>query len=117
MLTVELQNLVFQAHHGVYHEEKKVMNQFEVNLLVRYEEGATDFSSVKDVVSYVHLYDIVKEKIQVPVFLLEKICQSIILEISGQYPYVKEISISIYKLRAPIQNFVGKAGVTMQKFF
>ena len=117
MLTIELQNLLFHAHHGVYAEEKKVMNQFEVNLSVRYEEGDADFATVKDVVSYVHLYDIVKQKIQVPVYLLEKICQGIILEIREHYPYIKEVRISIYKLTPPIEHFIGKADVTMQTFF
>jgi dihydroneopterin aldolase len=52
-----------------------------------------------------------------PVFLLEKICQGIILSIKHQHPAVSEITISIFKLQAPIEHFVGRVGVTMRRSF
>jgi len=48
---------------------------------------------------------------------LEKICQGIILNIKHQHPSVSEIKISIFKLQAPIEHFVGKVGVTMHRSF
>ena len=117
MVTVQLHNLIMHGHHGVYKEERELMNTFEVNLDVRYDDKKTDFDKLEDTISYVDLYDIVKQKIQVPVFLLEKICQGIIRKIKHQYPSVKEVSISIYKVYAPIENFEGKVGVTMRKKF
>ena len=117
MITVELHNLILHGYHGIFEEEKKVMNTFEVNLTVRYDEKKSDFNRLEDTISYVDLYDIVKQKIQVPAFLLEKICQGIIRKIKHQYPVVREIVISIYKMQAPIENFQGKVGVTMRKKF
>src|SRR4029077_16366598 len=98
MVTVELQNLILHGYHGVFQEEKKVMNTFEVSLSVKYDEKRSDFNSLEDTISYVDLYEIVKQKIQVPAFLLEKICQGIIRKIKQQYPSVKEVNISIYKM-------------------
>jgi dihydroneopterin aldolase len=117
MLTIELQNLVFHAHHGIYEEERSVMNTFEASLRVSFQEQESAFESTEDTISYVNLYAIVKQKMLNPVFLLEKICQDIILKIKAEYPAVCEISISIYKLRAPIENFIGRAGVTMHRVF
>ena len=117
MLTIELQNLIFHAQHGIYAEERKVMNTFEVNLSVSFPETESAFESTEDTISYVNLYAIVKQKVLNPVFLLEKICQDIILMIKFHYPAVYEIRISIYKLQAPIENFIGKAGVTMHRMF
>jgi dihydroneopterin aldolase len=117
LLTIELQNLIFHAQHGLYEEERKVRNTFEVNLSVSFPEKETGYESTEDTISYVNLYAIVKQKIQNPVFLLEKICQDIILKIKNQYPAVTEIRISIYKLQAPIESFIGKAGVTMHRIF
>ena len=93
------------------------MNTFEVNLDVTYNEKKAEFERIEDTISYVDLYEIVKQKIQVPVFLLEKICQEIILKIKHQYPFVARISVSIYKMQAPIENFQGKVGVTMRRKF
>jgi dihydroneopterin aldolase len=117
MITIELQNLIFFEHHGIYEEERKVMNSFEVSLQVSYMETAQVFERIADTISYVNLFRIVQEKMKEPVFILEKICQGIILNIKHQYPVVSEIKISIFKLQAPIEHFVGRVGVTMQRSF
>jgi len=117
MITIKLNQLIFHGYHGLHEEEKKVMNTFEVNLSVKYDEKKSDFNNIEDTISYVDLYEIVKQKIQVPVLLLEKICQGIIRKIKHQYPFVREVNISIYKLQAPIENFQGKVGVSMRKKF
>ena len=93
------------------------MNSFEVNLQVSYLETIPVFERISDTISYVNLFKIVQEKMKEPVFILEKICQGIILNIKHQYPAVSDISISIYKLQAPIEHFVGRVGVTMQRSF
>jgi dihydroneopterin aldolase len=49
--------------------------------------------------------------------LLEKIADEIIGKIKAQYPFIREVIISIYKLQAPIGNFQGKAGMTLHKKF
>jgi len=117
MITIELQRLIFYEHHGIYEEERKVMNTFEVNLQVSYEENIPVFERIADTISYVNLFRIVQEKMKEPVFLLEKICLGIILNIKHQYPAVSDIRISIYKLQAPIDHFIGKVGVTMHRSF
>jgi 7,8-dihydroneopterin aldolase/epimerase/oxygenase len=117
MITIELQHLIFYEHHGIYEEERRVMNSFEVSLYVSYNETNPVFEKISDTISYVNLFKIVQEKMKEPVFLLEKICQGIILSIKHQYPAVSEVRISIYKLQAPIEHFVGKVGVTMQRSF
>jgi dihydroneopterin aldolase len=117
MVTIELQNLIFYVHHGIYEEERRVMNSFEVNLSVSYPEINPVYERISDTISYVNLFKIVQEKMKDPVFLLEKICQGIILNIKHQYPAVSEIRISVFKLQAPIEHFIGKVGVTMHRSF
>jgi|SRR6516162_3097837 dihydroneopterin aldolase len=117
MVTIELHNLIMHGHHGIHEEEQEVMNTFEVNLDVKYDEKKSGFERIEDTISYVDLYEIVRQKIQVPGPLLEKICQGIIRKIRHQYPMVREISISIHKLQAPIENFQGKVGVSMRRKF
>ena len=117
MITVELRNVIMHGHHGIHPEEMEVMNTFEVNLDVSYEESETSFDQPGDTISYTSLYHIVQQKIRVPVFLLEKICLECIQKIKKQYPQVKAVQISIYKLQAPIEHFQGKVDVTMQRRF
>lgn len=117
MLTIQLHNLIFFAHHGIHEEEQLTANSFEVNLDVMFNEKGNTFESVDDTISYVSLYNIVKQGMQVITPLMEKICKEIISKIKTQYPFISEINISIRKLQVPIENFQGKAGVSMNTKF
>lgn len=115
MLTVHLHNLLFFAHHGVYEGETKVGSDYEVQLNVSYEEKKVKFDSLKNVLNYAELYEILRKRMAVPSPLLEEVAESIIRKIRHEYSFVKEISISIFKLQPPIENFQGKLGVTLHK--
>lgn len=117
MLTVRLHNLIFSGHHGVFKEELATGNTFEVDLDVIYDEQGHRPESLDTIVNYVILFGIVKKRMHQPSPLLEKIAEEIIRKILEQYPFIKEVVISIYKLQAPIGNFQGKAGITLQRKF
>ena len=117
MVTVHLHQLVMHAFHGLYEEEHKTGNNYEVNLDVSYKEKDHKFERIQDTVSYEDLFAIVKKRMQAPAELLEKVCEGIIRKIKHEYPQVREVSISIYKLHPPIENLQGKVGVSMRKTF
>jgi dihydroneopterin aldolase len=117
MVTVQLHKLIFSGRHGVFKEELATGNTFEVNLDVQYDETGHPFGGLDSIVNYVNLFDIVKERMHQPSPLLEKIAEEIIGKIVDYYPFVKEVTLSIYKLQAPIGNFQGKAGMTLNKKF
>ena len=117
MLTVHLNDLRFFAHHGAYDGEPAVGGEFEVQLLVKYEEKKIKFDNLKNILNYEELYHIVKKRMAMPTPLMEEIAESIIRKIRHEYSFVKEVSISIFKLQPPIENFQGKVGITLQKKF
>ncbi|MFT3827762.1 MAG: dihydroneopterin aldolase [Chitinophagaceae bacterium] len=117
MVVIELQNVQFQAYHGLYEGEEKTGGPYEVNAKVTYEETDTSFDDLRSTINYVEIFNIVKQRMQVPTPLLEKVAAGIIRKIRHSYPFVTEVSISIYKLEPPITGFQGKIGVTLyQKF-
>lgn len=117
MVVIELQQVKLQAFHGVYDGEEKTGSTYEVNVRVSYDEGDTTFDDLKNTINYVEILDIVKQRMQAPAGLLEKVADGIIQKIRHQYPFTKEVVISIYKLDAPVENFQGKIGVTLHKKF
>lgn len=117
MLTVHLEKSVFFAHHGLHDGENDTGNNFEVTLNVSYEEGRLHLNSLTGIISYEDLFHIVKKRMASPTPLLEELADSILRTIKHQFPMVKEISISIYKLTAPIEGLQGKVGITLQKKF
>lgn len=117
MITVRLHNLIFSGNHGVFKEELATGNTFEVHLDVSYDEQKRSFESLETIVNYVNLFGIIKQRMHQPSPLLEKIADEIIVRIKEQYPFISEATLSIYKLQAPIGNFQGKAGITLNKKF
>ena len=117
MISIELKDIRLHGSHGVYHGESKTGNLYQVDLCVKYEEGGANFHTLNDTISYVELYDILRQRMQFPTPLLEKLRIEIIGQIKHQYPFIAEAMISIYKLQAPIQNFEGKVGVSLHKIF
>lgn len=117
MLTVHLHQLVFHAFHGLYAGEEKTGNDFEVNLDVHYTVKKDKYDSLKHLISYEELFVIVQKRMALPSPLLEEVADSIIKKIHHQFGQVAKITISIYKLNAPIQQFKGKVGITLSRSF
>jgi dihydroneopterin aldolase len=117
MVVIELQQVRVQAFHGVYAGEKKTGSAYEVNVKVAYEEGDTTFDDLKNTIDYVEILEIVKQRMQESSGLLEKVANGIILAIKNRFPFATEITLSVYKLDAPVINFQGKIGVTLHKKF
>jgi dihydroneopterin aldolase len=117
MLTVHLHNLLFHSYHGLYAGEEQIGNNFEVNLDVTYDASKEDLDSLKYLINYEDLYKIVQKRMEVPTPLLEELANGIMHRIKHQYARVESIRISIFKLKAPIEHFQGKVGVSFfQKF-
>ncbi len=117
MVTVQLHNLIFSGHHGAIKEELTTGNTFEVHLDVMYDEKDRPFESLETIVNYVNLFSIIKQRMHQPSPLLEKIADEIIRKIKEVYPFIREMTLSIYKLQAPIGNFQGKAGISLNRKF
>lgn len=117
MLTVQLFDLNFHAFHGIYEGEPLIGNDFQVDLSVQYDESLIKMDDLRSMINYVDLYEIVRKRMAIRSNLLEEVAETIILKIRHKYSMVKEISISIFKLQAPIENFQGKVGITLKKQF
>jgi dihydroneopterin aldolase len=117
MVTIHLNKVIMHAHHGVYKEEEKIGSNYELNLAVKFDEDNSKFERINDTISYEDLFAIVKKKMMVPTPLLEKVCEGIIRKIRHEFSGIREISVSIFKLEPPMENFQGRVGVTMRKKF
>lgn len=114
MITVELKNIRLFGHHGLYPEERKAGNEFDINLSVGYASTADTVTELADTINYVRLYEIVKAGMQEPVDLLETLAMQIAEKIKQEYPQVNSIDLSISKLHPPVMQFVGNVAVRFQ---
>ena len=116
-ITVELSHLRFFAFHGLYEEEKKTGNEFEVSVKVAFKTPENIISKLHDTVNYVRLHAIVSEMMQHSEKLLETVAMKIAEKIHGEFLYASSAEIRIVKLHPPIINFTGNVAVTYKKEF
>ncbi len=111
LISVELKGLHFYAYHGLYAEEKKSGNEFQIDLSVSYAPASGTITGISDTVNYAKLYALLKSEMAKPRHLLETFVMELAEIIHASYPRVKKIEISISKLHVPIAKFIGTAGV------
>lgn len=116
-MNIELKGLRFFAEHGMYAEERKVGNQFEIDLTVSYKVPKHLITSIEDTVNYVEMYRIVEETFAGHKHLLETCAMQICDRLHEQFPSIREVHISIKKMNPPITNFTGSVGVSFSKEF
>ena len=111
---ISLRNVRFYSYHGVMEEETRLGNEFMVDLSVCTDVNKTiSTDNLECTISYAELFEIVKEKMEEPCKLLEKVCLLIAEEIKSRFPMVKRGSVSIEKVRPPIHEMLGSALVKL----
>lgn len=115
MVTIKLKHLRFFAHHGLYEEERKVSNEFIVDLEVGFESSVSVIKKMSETINYIKLYELVKGHMLQSTDLIETLAMKITDNIHESYPRVKKISISITKKYPPVINFSGNIAVNYVK--
>jgi dihydroneopterin aldolase len=111
MLTIELSKLRFHAYHGLYHEEKKLGGDFEVNVTVIHQPVRIPVLHINETIDYTAVYALVKEMMREAQPLLETVATRIASEILKRFLHAEEVIVSITKLNPPMIAFEGKVGV------
>ena len=116
MLTIQLHQLHFFAYHGLFEQEKKTGNNFELDVDIHLEI-AGKISSLKHTLDYVVVYEMIEKRMEQPTALLETVAQELVEQIHDLDNRVKSVEITIRKLAPPIKNFKGYVGVSVKKEF
>jgi dihydroneopterin aldolase len=116
-LTIELSRLRFFAKHGLFAEEQKLGNEFEVDLFVSYDPFDAIIDELSETINYATLFATLKVEMQKPRKLLETFVMEITDLLHNTYPAIRKIEISIFKLNPPIAKFSGRVGVKFMKEF
>lgn len=113
--TIQLHQLRFFAEHGMYEEERKVGNEFEMNISLVVKSPKEKITSIQQTISYSEVYRITKEIFAERKPLLETLAMEIAEELKLQFPSIKQLSIQIIKLNPPITSFIGSVSITYEK--
>ncbi len=116
MFTIHLHHLKFFAYHGLYEEERKTGNNFEMDVDVVADIPGS-ITKLEHTVDYAIVYEIIEARMKQPTALLETLVADLAGKIHEYDNRIKSVSISIKKMSAPIKFFNGVVGVSYKKDF
>lgn len=117
-MKIRLNNMVFYGFHGVYPEERKLGQRFNVNLTI-YTDDTRDsgIKELSDTVDYTKIYDEVKHIMEVQQFqLLEDCANTIIINILNDFELVRGVKVIIEKPGVPINATLSSVAIEMERF-
>jgi len=112
LLTIHLKDLRFFCFHGLYEVEKINGNYFIVNTSIEYSPEKT-ITSIEETIDYVHVFQLIKARMEIATPLLETIVMDIANEVFNHFSQAISIQIHLFKENPPIPNFVGSVGVSL----
>ena len=112
---IAINGLKIRARHGVYEQERRVGNDFEVTLRldVPCSDAAMDTDSLGDTINYAEAVDIIKSEMSMPSRLLEHVAGRIRLALEQAYPgKIAGGELTVATLAPPIQAQLASVSYT-----
>ena len=115
MLTMELLDMRFYAHHGCFEEERTIGTRFSVDVQMDAPELLTAAISdnLEDTINYQEVYHIVAHEMQQSSHLLEHVAGRMVKALKTRFPTTGKIKVSISKLNPPLGGEVGASRIVL----
>ena len=98
-----LNGLRFHAFHGVMPQERLTGNDYRVDLKIDFPlEKAVGSDDVNDTLNYATVYTAVKEEIDVPTQLIERVAYRIADRLFRTFKTINEVEIKVEKCNPPM---------------
>lgn len=114
MLTIHLNNLKFNAKHGLYKEEAILGNEFEINISITQLDVKENITAINETINYVQVYQLIANRMKQPTHLLETLAQDICKLILQNFSLADMVEIRINKTSPPISTFIGSVAVSFE---
>ncbi len=109
-----LNGLRFHAFHGVMPQERLTGNDYRVDLKIDFPlETAVGSDNVDDTLNYATVYTAVKEEMDVPSQLIERVAYRIADRLFRTFKAINEVEIKVEKCNPPMGADCEGAGVEL----
>jgi len=114
-MRISLNKLLFVGYHGLYPEEKKLGNNYSVEIDIDFTPKQGVIDQLDQTIDYVYVYAIVKKWMEIPTPLLETLVGKIADDILSSQTLANKVFVKITKLHLPISSFEGNVSVKIEK--
>lgn len=113
--TIEINELILFARHGVYDFERENGNTFEITVHLHYPiENAMASDNLAYTLNYADAVEVIKQVMEKPSNLLEHVVQRLYESLTEKYPLVTGGFIRIAKLNPPINAEMKNVAVKIE---
>lgn len=113
-LKIKLEAMRFYAYHGVLEQERKVGNNYQLELtatLNAYRSLTSD--ELSDTINYAEVYSLVQREMETPSRLLEHVVGRIAGCVFDAFPMIAELELTLAKVKPPFNADISSASVSL----
>jgi dihydroneopterin aldolase len=115
MQYLELKEMIFHGYHGIMEQERKVGNVYTVDLKIYFDfKQAMVTDNLNDTINYASVYEIIKQEMAIPSYLIEHVAGRIIRHIQTDFPQIENLEIRLAKKNPPFGGDLKEAAVVIQ---
>lgn len=115
MAVISINDMRFYAHHGCFEQERAIGTHFRVDLSFTTDTKAAEVSdNIADTVSYLDVYQVVKEEMMKPSHLLEHVARRVGERVLSNFPTVDCLKVKVSKLNPPLGGQMDSVGVELE---
>ena len=113
MATISLKDMKFYAYHGYYDFERRIGNNFQVDVDIDIALEKDPNDQIDNTYNYELAHKIITEYMQKKYQLLEGLAFDMATAIKNSDPIVQKVVITLSKSNPPLKGKVGQAQVTI----
>lgn len=108
---ISLTDLRFYSRIGVGEQERRIGNEFRVDVSFSIDAAGFRAEDISTTVSYADAYDVIAAQMGREWLLLESVAEAVAEALCDSYPVIKSCKVSITKLSVPVAGIDGRCGV------
>jgi 7,8-dihydroneopterin aldolase/epimerase/oxygenase len=114
---IYINNMKFYGYHGVYPEEQKLGQRFNVDLVLECDlKDAARSDEIESTVHYGQAYELTKEIVEgEPRKLVEKLAEEIARAILGKFEIVLHCTVKVIKPDPPIPGHYDSVAIELKR--
>ena len=112
MALITLNDMRFYAHHGCFEQERAIGTHFRVDMAFETDTLRAEVTdNIVDTVSYLDVYQVVKQEMGKPSNLLEHVARRVGERVKRDFPAVTSVRVKVSKLNPPLGGHLDSVSV------
>ena len=114
MSTIAIEGMEFYSYHGHFEEESVIGTKFKLDLYIETDTSTAESSdNLSDTVNYLAVYQIIKEQMKKPSYLIEHVARRILNAVMDNFPTIMSAEIKFRKMNPPLGGQMDSVSISL----